>query len=197
MKNKLILGGVIIILLAGVWAWQCGRNGNAEEEEAKLGLQFINWAGDVVGTKVGTTTTPVGFGNDGTTARATSSYISEVGGLASIAVYTLQVQEASSTGDLHFEFLGSQDDHCNATATYSYLLDDIVLNQEINWFDISDHLTNKVHSTTLPSATTTFVWLDPLERTGKVIAFENLNYECLRLDVSGSSTELWAQLRLK
>ena len=103
---------------------------------------------------------------------------------------------ASTTGNnLQFSFLGSNDDFCWTASTTSSIGRAVV--SEIIWFDIGDHLTNKVHSTSLSAATSTLIWANPIAGTGREIILENLNYECLSLQISGSSTSALVQLNTK
>ena len=221
--NKILIGAGIILFLLVVAgpAWglvkklthinpnneqvYIDQNGNVylhykTEEEQSLGKasnEFVNYAGDVVGSKSGTTTTGVNFSVTSTGGQsATTSYIKKTGGIQDIAIYTIKVLEAtSSNANLNFSFLGSNDYECETASTTSSI--DAITVPDINWFDVSDHLKDRVHSTAFSSATTTFSWINPVSESGKVIILEDLSYECLRLDMSGSSTVAWIQLKLK
>ena len=165
-----------------------------------LGLEtssFINYGGDLVGTKVGTTTTGVNFRVTASGGQsATSSYITKIGS-ANKAVITNQIMKASSTANLHFSLLGSNDFGCATSSASTDNTVDMPLPSEIAWFDIGDHLLNKVHSTSLPVGTSTLQWVNPKAGTGQPIILDSLSYECLNFQVSGSSTVLRSQIRLK
>lgn len=186
-----IIGGLIVLLalIGGLYFKDVGQ---------VLGLsstEFINYASDVMGTKSGTSTTPVTFYGNNTVASTT--YVSKIGNHISQAIYTFQAVEASSTlgANAYFSFLGSNDDYCDTASTTTSL--GAVTTEEINWFDIGDHLLNKVHSTSLPTGTSTLPWLNPTVGAGKVAILDNINYECLKLSVNASSTSLWAQIKTK
>ena len=218
--KKLLIGGMILsVFLVGVSVYAFTNqkitwvNPNGEqvfvdeegsifthyeqEEEEDLGMSFVYYAGDVIGTKVGTTTTGVNFRITVSGGQsATSTYIKKTGGGFNQAIYTIGAINASSSSNFQMSFLGSNDQDCDtASSTTSYA--DIVLTGEVNWFDIGDHLRNKVHSTSLAAGTSTLVWDNPVAGTGRTVILTDLSYECLALQVSGSSTNIWTQLKLK
>lgn len=189
-----IIIGLIIISVITSYITVILTKDKVEEDIGKQDYEFIHYASDLVGSKSATTTTPAYFQNN----YATTTAIRKISG--DIAIYTIQAVTASSTGvaaNVIMSFLGSNDDFCNtATSTVgSQSTADVVLTGDINWFDIGDHLKDKVHSTSLSSATSTLTWSDPITATGKEIILTDLAYECLRLDVSASGTALWIQLR--
>lgn len=158
---------------------------------------------DIVGTKIGTSTVGVDFSVASSTGQsATSTYPYLIGNNEDSLIYSLYIKAASSTANLKFSFLGSNDSYCDTTATASssasYSTYGGVFIQDINWFDLGDHLKNKVHSTSLSGATSTIVWdTSSLLGSGREIILEDLNSRCAALQVSGSSTVLWAQLKTK
>jgi len=156
---------------------------------------------DIIGTKTGTTTEPVGFGIAGTGGQsATTTYVKYIGKTIDEVIYALKIDKASSTSNLHFSVLGSNDTGCSVTATSSTdaAYDaDLPVTGDINWFDIGDHLLNKVHSTGFVYGTSTFVWTNPAAGSGKPFILSGLNYDCLALQVSGSSTTIWGQIKTK
>ena len=174
--------------------------------EPELGLadsDFVDYASDVIGTKNGTTTTGVAFGITGGGGNtATSSYVSKIGN-RDLAIYTIKVLKASSSANAVFDVQGSNDDYCSdavATSTSDVLYtEDLPLLSEINWFSAGDHFKNKVHSTSFDNASSTSIllWTDPMQYASNEIILTDLNYRCLRLNVSASSTVLWAQIRTK
>lgn len=200
MKTTLVIIGVIaVIALVGVaigYNLKSDNNlGYVTTGSTDDSIFAIN-AGDLVGTKTGTSTVGVGFSITSTGGQsATSTYIKELGSAYDSAIITLKALKASTTANLHLSILGSNDDYCT-TATTTTSFNSVTTNQ-INWFDLGDHLRNKVHSTSIAIGTSTMVWDNPATSTGRQLILDGLNTECLALQVSGSSTELWAQLRLK
>lgn len=158
---------------------------------------FFYNATDLVGTKTGTSTVYVGFYGNLT---ATSSYVKRI----SSNYDTLSISlsgNASSTpieapGKFHFSIYGSNDDYCD-TASSTTIYNTVTTNQ-INWYDIGGHVANLAGSQSL-TGTSTIIWTMAGEqsRQGKELTFENINYDCIKLDANGSSTELFAQIRLK
>ena len=193
-KTYLIIGGVIIGLAIIGWVLiQKTNNFN-------LGLadsSFKKYATDVIGTKSATTTAGVGFSITSTGGQsATSTYVTRIGGNKNQAIYTNNIKSASTTANLLFAFEASNDDYCD-TATSSPDVGDPVITGDINWFDIANNFTNKTHATSFDNASTTLAWTNPKAGAKETIVLDNLNYECLRLSVSGSSTVLHTQIRTK
>lgn len=182
----LVVGSVFFLLKQGV--------------TPSFGLEsyeVIKHASDVIGSRTVTTTVGVNFAPSGATVgglipSATSTYVDKIG-QASIAVYTVQAKEASSTSRIDLEIQGSYDDECDTTATSD---GNLPLTSEINWFAAGDHMRGKAQSTAwINSSSTNYItWSNPMSGSGKQIILENLDYECLRLLVSGVSTTIWTQL---
>lgn len=226
MKNKFIIGGLIIfavfLTVITSYAFTNKRidlvNPNGEQvfidENGKIFTQYVaeieetlggtptatttivEYATDIVGTKVGTSTTGVGFYEP---SAATSSYPIFIGN-RDLAIYTIKILGASTTNgaNIRFEIDGSFDDFCN-TASSTYGILDPVLIRDINWYSAGDHLKNKVHSTSFgnSSSTASLLWDNPVAGASNEIILTDLNYRCLRLNVKGSSTITWVQLRTK
>ena len=146
---------------------------------------------DVVGTRVGTSTQGV----YSVGAYATTSYITKISNLVDLATYTIKIQEASTTPGLFVSFWGSNDFDCN-TATTSTILKSQVLMKDINWYDIGLHITELAGSQTIPAGTTTLNLIGS-SAIGKDITLVNLNYGCLKIDLSASSTRTLIQLKTK
>jgi hypothetical protein len=194
MRTTLTIIGGIMLVLAGFVGYLI--NDNQKPQEQEFGLVFQGYAGDVIGTKVGTTTTAVGFGADGSgTQSATSSYITLISGSKDMAIYTLNAKEASSTANLDFAVWGSNDYGCDSATSTTIL--DIVESGDVNWFDIGVHALNLAGTQGIQAATSTWHWDITANNTNRVLVLKDLNYECLRLDVSGASTTLWAEIKLK
>lgn len=151
-------------------------------------------ARDIFGVKgTATSTTPLGFYGANV---ASTTYPVFVGQDTDLAIISLYTDVASSTANWQLSILGSNDSACD-TATTSPDVGNPVLVADINWFDIADHLTNKVHPTSLGIGTTTIPYLNPAGGTGRTLILENLNYKCIALNVSASSTTGWAQIQTK
>lgn len=151
---------------------------------------------DLIGTKVGTSTIAVGFGIAGSGGQsATTTYPYLIGNETDSVAVTLQAKNASTTANLQFSILGSNDTGCNTASTTSSL--NAITTGEINWYDLGDHYLNKVYSTSLTVGTSTLVWSNPVAGTGRELILSDLNSRCIALQVSGSSSTLWAQLRYK
>ena len=194
-----ILSGITIsvVVILSVWIFSGKKQDQNNQALGKEANETIHYAGDVIGSRSATTTVGVSFGNNTTgSITATSSYVSRIGGMKQIAVYTIQAITASSTSRVNVEVQGSNDDECDTTATSA---GNKPLVSEINWFSAGDHFNNKVHATSFTNASSTsfLSWLNPMNGAGQEIVLTNLSYECLRLNVAAASSTLWAQLRVR
>lgn len=160
--------------------------------------EVIKTYSDIVGTRAVTSTTGVAFSITGTGGiSASTSYISKIGGDKENALYMFKPTYSSSTALLQFDIWGSSDDLCYEATTTAGT--NLPLTSEINWYSAGDHLQNRSHlSNLLNDSSTSFVsWSNPTSTAPAEILLTNLNYECLKLDVAGSSTVLYAGLRIK
>lgn len=190
--NKLSIG--IIIGLAVLIGVLLGINyiGNA------LGANPVaNTSGvpvNLIGTQVGTTTTPVAFYGSNTVASTT--YPFRIGQDTDKVAITLLFPEASSTGStVNLSILSSNDPYCD-TATTSTIYNVTTVNQ-IKWYDASRNILNLAGATTGFSGATTTLILNPIAGSGKQIVLTDLNTQCLALEVSASSTKLMSQFVTK
>ena len=193
MKKFFIIGSIVFLLTGGYYFFKTDK-----QASGKAAALFINYASDVIGTKVGTTTTMVGFYTDMT---ASSSYINKIGGKTDMATYTFAAQASSTpSGQVAVSFWGSYDDGCE-TASSTTSFDDIVLTGDVNWFMLNSYQLgiSTTHLATLPVSTTTLNWFPagnvPLNKQN--IVLKDLNYECLKMNLSASSTKLWTQLKIE
>ena len=179
---------VVVIICVGVFI----KSDVKQEQQSFGGAAYGSI--DVVGTRVGTSTTPVAFTNNS----ATSTYISYLGNEVDNLTYTIRNTATAAGGgaNAYFTLLGSNDAYCN-TATTSPDYGNPVLMKDINWFDLGDQLKGKVHSTSLGSGTSTIAWTSPLVGTGREIILEDLNTKCIALQVNASGTSLWIQQTAK
>lgn len=204
MKKAIIITILAFLLVVG-GAFVVNKlffvNPNGEEVYVDENKRLGGLAGivrDVVGTRVATTTTAVGF--YGANA-ASTTYPTFIGFDVDEVIYDIYFANASTSSgsqgsNAYFSILTSQDNECD-TATTSYDYGNPYLKQEIQWSDASDHLKNKVHSTSLSNATSTIGITNPQARTSKKIILEDLISNCVALEVSASSTELQVQLTPK
>lgn len=136
---------------------------------------------DIVGSRVGTTTTAANFfglGQSGTSSQAV--YLK---GFADLLVTTFKITGASSTpsGRLTYQFLGSNDSSC-ATASTTTSMADTVVKSDINWYALGTEGT---------------ITATGALATGTVVSLQNLVWECVRVEVNGSSTSALVQTRVK
>jgi len=191
MKKNFLFGGITaILIIAVIWLYLPKTN-------KALGNVQIWGPTDIVGTKIGTTTTGVNFAvNAGVEGySATSTYVATTTALTDVLIFTVKALAASSTAGVHFSILGSNDYKCDtATTTTIY---DVITMKQINWFDIGSHVAGLAGSQTISTGTSTIVWENPAVAQGKDIVLTNVNYNCVALQVSGSSTVLWIQRHSK
>ena len=148
---------------------------------------------DVIGTKTGTSTAGVGFYTANT---ATTTYPTWIGDSIDVAIYTLRIKSASSSANLRFSILASNDTGCNTSSSTTGVLNPI-LKQDINWFDAAPFLDGHAEQS-MTVGTSTLVWdTSSLTGSGRTLVLSNLNVQCLALQVNGSSTVVWSQLKTK
>lgn len=147
---------------------------------------------DLIGTKVGTTVTPLYFHNNFTSS---TTYPVRIGQQAESVIFTLNAT-ASNTPRTYFSILASNDTDCDtATTTTIY---NVTTTGQINWFDASNFILNAAGARTISSGTSTIAWdhgIYPI--SNRTIVLDNVNAECLALQVAASSTKLWVQVKTK
>lgn len=166
---------------------------NKNEKEISYGASIGNAPLDVVGTRTGSSTTAVGFY---AANAASTTYPIYIGRDMDSAIYDIYFNAASSSSNAYFSILSSPDDFCG-TATTSADFGNPYITTDVQWFDAGDSLTNKVHSTSLSTGTSTIGAVNPVAGTSRRLVLENLNSQCLALEVSASSTEIQVQLSTK
>lgn len=189
--KKIYLAVLVLLLGIGVGGYFLFQ----KNDVAIAGL--YNAAKDVVGTRTGTSTAGVIFQNNS----ATTTYPTWIGGEIDSAVYTFSVESASTTAqgisNLTFYLLASNDNGCDTSSTTSGAMNPI-LKKDINWFDASAFVKGSSGVTSLGVATTTWVYTTSGGTgTGKQLALEGINAQCLSLWLSGSSTITHVQLKTK
>ena len=199
--KKIIIGIIagIVVLTAGWFI----LNNQPEGVFGKESYQFQRFDSDVIGTHTGTTTTGVAFRITATGGQtATTTYISRIGGNKNVAAYHITPTAASSSANAIFSLMGSNDDYCETTATSTTdkaCVGDCVLDSEIHWHNLVNHLKDTDHSTSFDNASSTLIrnWQNPKVGAGNEIVLKDLDEECLRMDVTGSSTVIYSGLRTK
>lgn len=188
MKKVYIIGLAVIVVAVGAFFIR----GDKEVEvsaDPSAGAE-IDYASDVIGSRVGTTTASTYFFN----SAASSTYKVGVSG-ASQATFTVLPTIASTTGALAtFAFYGSNDWDC-ITASTTGGTQNPILTSDINWYDIGNHVA-ELAGTQAITGTSTVSILSIAQGLGTDIVLSNLNYQCIKVEAHGSSTYMLMQVRL-
>lgn len=201
MKKKiLIIGGIILALGVGLWAGLKVFKGSPVFGLADA--YFLDNATDVFGTKTATTTAGQAFRVTATGGQsATSSVVKKIAPEVNEAIFTVMATNASSTANLMWDFQGSNDYGCETTSSTAGATNNFPLTTEINWFSLGDHTPYKTQTSSFANAssTQTYVWTNPIanKTNGQVVILKDLNYKCIKMNMSGSSTEAWVQISTK
>ena len=146
---------------------------------------------DVIGTKVGTSTSPGHF-----CATSTAFYPTLIGNSMDEAIYTIHPSNASSAAMAVFNVLMSNDAQCDTATTSSQM--NAPLRSDIKWQDAGTLIKDLAGSATITTGTSSILWATVNTATaGEIIALENLNARCLGLYVTASGTDLMVQLTTK
>ena len=198
MSKKFIIGiGLISLAVVLVGNSVFGGIGLTSDKKA-TGESF-----DLVGSRSGTTTTPVAFdGNNTTTGlSSTSTYPFVLGSITDTATFNFQVSSSTSAGgfapSVSFNVLASNDWNCGTASTTNYL--NMPTEDQINWYDVGSHLMGLTNTIELNKSTTTFVWYpeEVVGTTGKSVTFTNLNTKCLAVELYASSTAVYVNVMTK
>ena len=182
------LGVIAVLILAGAMYLNHVNKAIGGEIYPK---PFAN----LIGTRTASTT--VGVGWYGKYA-ASTTYPFSVSGVNSASLVFDAVSASTSAqggSGVHIAILGSNDPECATASTTSSL--NAMLVTEIKWFDAGPYLANAAVTSALSSATTTIAWENPFTGAQRVLNFQNLNINCLGVQVNASSTSLQASYRLK
>jgi len=155
-------------------------------------IVYSGEAFDVLGSRVGTTTTGRYFG----ASAASSTYPILLDPTSDVGTLTIGILNASSTpsGLLTITLLASNDIHCD-TATTTTIFADTVKTSDINWFDAGSYIRNSATVTSLTTATSTIQYAPKGKAQNRMIHLEGLNSRCLAVEITGSSTEAWIQFK--
>lgn len=188
-KQKIILitSGLVILIS---FLFQVFRN--AEGTEAQTGATL-----NLIGTRTGSSTVPVDFRVTATGGQsATTTYPKWIGN-TDTAVITLGVFAASSTANVRIDILGSNDSGCDTSTTTPGVNVNILKASEVQWFDASSHLSGSAVITSIVNATSTLSWTNPTAGYLRELILTDLSMNCVALQISGSSTSAWSQIKLK
>lgn len=184
---KKIIIGLVIIAIAFLGYYFFKSDTAAENLGAVIptGMPI-----DVIGTRVGTTTTGVGFYG---LFAATTSVISRIDSYTDTVTFTIDAVSASSSGAAHFSILGSNDLQCDTASTSAGTMNTVVTT-DIRWFDLGTNLLNLAGTATLTTGTSTYAWTGITSGDRKQIVLTDVNTSCLKFEANASSTILQVQM---
>jgi hypothetical protein len=186
-SKKTVLTIVVLIFLG--LAILLGR-GN----EVALGGPHATTTGqayNIVGTRIGTTTTGVYKASLG----ASTTYPVWIGDHVDTVSIFVDIINASTTpnGTLNMALLASNDDNCETDASAELLR---TTRQDVRWFDVGRNLKDLAGSLTQNLATTTLSWT-VLQGQNDVLTLTDLVARCIAVEVDASSTEIQIQATTK
>lgn len=197
MSNKpsIIIPAIIVIafMASGYFLGSAIKGQIFEEEKTTFG----GWSGpvrDLFGTRVGTSTTPLIWGNnnDLSTVATTSKRVALLQG-TDTALFTIYIPAASTTNAFYWHILGSNDADCDTIAT-STTDDNYVatkpLVSDIHWFNVDQ--TDDYNNSSLVN-----VVGNAANATGTSFSITDVNWGCFKIDARGASTTVWMQLKEK
>ena len=183
------IGTLIMVVIIGVFVF---LNSGSQSITSQLGGQSGTVI-DLVGSRIGTTTTPV-YNNVST---GTTTYPIVIGREYDTVDFNIKVTDASSTLlRMDLSVLGSNDASCSTASTTTTMADTVVTS-DINWFDLGTHNLNLAGSNTISSGTTTIAWTPLGKGDGKQLSLTGLNTTCVALQVHASGTALYIQANKK
>lgn len=196
--NKLLVSiaivAVVAVIVGGV-LWH-----NYEPAEADIEVSGIPTGDqvDLIGTRVGTTTTGVAFPNFSVVS--TTTYPIAIESYVDTATFYFQATAASTTaqgaGYMNFRFIASNDYACDTATTSAYVSNYPEI-EDIDWYDIGMNLANTDGSTTLTSTTTPFAWTINHADINTTLTFTNLNARCLAVQAQGTSSAIYVGIITK
>ena len=183
--------GIIALVVLGLLSLRGGKLGGTAYPAVVSG-EVLNYASNIVGTHVGTSTVGVW-----TKALATTTYVTKIGGRDTATYQAIVTLPVTSTGaTVNFLVQGSNDFQCDTTNTSTASFPNSVIESDINWFSVGDNLRGKTQTTAFNNASSTNLisWSSPDAEVGQTIQLEDLNYQCLKLSVGTASTTLFVGL---
>ena len=204
MTTKSKIGLALLLALFFGLTGYAGYRSQVEPVVGAATNTIIKVYGDFVGTRTGTSTTGVAFSVKNGGISASTSYYKKIGNGKDFATLIFKATMASTSASLvQADVFGSLDSFCDATATSTTdvaCVGDCFLTTDVNWFSAGDHFKQTSHLVdVLNDSSSAFVkWVNPVTTTpGVEISLDKINYECLRLDVAASSTELYVGIGTK
>lgn len=179
---------LIVVVILGVIFLLSGGSNPPTISFGSIGNKAI----DVIGTRVGTTTTGIDFG----TATTTKFYPVNIGIDIDAAMFSIKTTSVLAPNPgVNIEIVKSNDSSCETATTTTVM--NVPTASQINWYDQSMHLYNVVNTRALSAATNTITWYPTTAGQGKEIMLDNLGVRCIGFNVSASGTTLFAQLVTK
>lgn len=173
-----------------------GSGGYKISKNEALGGPFATTTGEaynVVGTRVGTTTTAVSFGISNGKVSATTTYPVGIGNGVDTASFFFDITQASTTGSFVLaSFLTSNNASCHTAITTTN--DNVPTVNQIKWFDAGDKIQNVTTSSLLRPSGTTTLQFAVYPGTNKEITLKNMNSRCIALEVAASATAMQVQM---
>ena len=193
IKLYLLLALIIVVIIGVGILYNKEPISEPTSELFSLGGQAGHFV-DVVGTRIGTSTTAVAFTNND----ATSTYPILIGREYDSVSFNIQAKTFGAGGgnNAYFSIFASNDYDC-ATASTTTTMANTVVTGDINWFDAKVYLRNLAGSSTLNSGDAMITWIPVEALEGIIIPLEGLNTNCLALEINASGTEMWVQAEKK
>lgn len=193
--SKLLLSFIgVAVICVGVLLFKHEPAQEETQEETLKGVVPIGVQVDIIGTRSGTSTTPVYFGDNPKTVitlAASTTVAKRIESHANTMTFKIDAILASTTpdGEASFQVHLSDDTQCD-TASTTTTISGVVMD-EISWYDAAPFQLNVDGSTTIASASTTWLWEGIKTGEGRILAFENVNAKCVRFIANASSTNLY------
>ena len=204
MKDKSFTALIVLIagliILAIVFLGYFIVRGQPNSKEQILGGQSGPQR-DIIGTRVGTSTTPGNYFSAGGVQSPTTTARKLLLQNTDSALFTLKFIAASTTAQGGSKFvwhiLGSNDNDCDVIATST--TDDNYdaakpLVDDINWFDIGQAVDPTGWDNTMITDSSA---IPTTYATGTSFIIKDVNWNCFRVDSTGSSTRVWMQIKEK
>lgn len=186
---------LIIAFFIGIFAWVGYITTTLSGTDTETNIQGqASQTADIIGTQVGTTTEALQFAvdNDRTANQATTTAVKLLEGTTDTGLFTIRAVTASTTAELFWHIYGSNDGGCDTTTTTTETSGLVLMNQ-IHWYELSASVEGTGSSVSGqiidPNASTV--------ASSTEILLTNLNWACLKMEMSGASTTAHVQLRQK
>ncbi len=189
-KNLKVTFVVCIIAIIAIVIYFVTLPKQEQQQFAGLSENVI----DLVGSRSGTTTTPVNWTILSAYATQTATVL--LGANIDTVTLNTQVINASTTNRATWYIEQSNDLGCN-TATTSTSGADTIVTGDINWYDAQPYSADAAVES-YNNGTTTFTWIAPAGgRYGISQTITDWNSNCLRFTIGGASTTIYVNLKAK